>query len=159
MRWATEHQIHRAFEISLILKALHSLLEIMGGLVLAIVNRTSVLHLAQWLTHSELVEDPNDLIANYILHVAQNLSVSAKTAAVIFLLSHGTVKLILVLSVMAGFAWAYPTFMGALGLLIGLQSVQLWHHFSPILMAVTILDLIVLALTWHEYGIVRRQLH
>jgi uncharacterized membrane protein len=157
VRRITERQIHRAFEISLVLKALHSLLEIAGGIILALVSRSSVLKLAQWLTHSELVEDPNDLVANYILHLAQNFSISTKTAAVFFLLSHGTVKLILVLSVMRGYPWAYPMFMAALGLLIGIQSVQLWHHLSLGLLAITILDVVVLALTWHEYGVLRRQ--
>jgi Predicted membrane protein (DUF2127) len=50
------------------------------------------------------------------------LSVSSKAAAAFFLLSHGTVKLVLVLAVMRGWAWAYPAFVIALGLLIGYQS-------------------------------------
>jgi uncharacterized membrane protein len=38
-----ERQIHQAFEISLILKALHSLLEIVGGLILAWVSTGTLL--------------------------------------------------------------------------------------------------------------------
>ena len=149
-----ERQIHRVFEITLILKALHSLLEIIGGAIFAAVSTGTLLKLARLLTHGELIEDPNDLIANYILHLAQNFSLSAKSATVFFLLSHGLVKLVLVLCVMKGFFWAYPAFMLALGLLIGIQSYQLWHHGSLILIIVTVFDLIVLGLTWHEYRLV-----
>jgi uncharacterized membrane protein len=83
------------------------------------------------------------------------LSVSSKAAAAFFLLSHGTVKLVLVLAVMRGWAWAYPAFVIALGLLIGYQSYQLWHVFSVGLTALTLFDVLVLVLTWHEYRLVR----
>jgi uncharacterized membrane protein len=152
-----ERQIHQAFEISLILKALHSLLEIVGGLILAWVSSGTLLRIATLLTARELLEDPKDLISNYVLHLAQSFSLSAKTGAVFFLLSHGSVKLVLVLAVMKGFSWAYPAFMAALGLLIGVQTYQLWHRVSPILLLVTLLDAIVLVLTWHEYRLVRQR--
>lgn len=150
-----ERQIHRLFELTLILKALHSLLEIVGGLVLAGMGRGTVLKFASLVTRGELIEDPNDLIANYILHAAQNFSVSAKAAAVVFLLSHGIVKLVLVLSVMRGFPWAYPAFMVALGFLIIIQSYQLWRQVSFVLLAMTVFDLLVLVLTWHEYRFIK----
>jgi len=78
-----------------------------------------------------------------------------RCAAAFFLLSHGSVKLALVLAVMRGFAWAYPAFLGALGLLIGYQTYQLWHDFSVGLTALTIFDVLVFVLTWHEYWLVR----
>ncbi len=150
-----ERQIHRVFEISLILKALHSLMEIVGGILLAAVSTGTLLKVAEVLTSRELHEDPNDLVANYILHLARTFSIDAKAATVFFLLSHGTVKLVLVLSVMRGFSWAYPAFMLALVLLIAIQTYQLSHEASLILLAVTAFDLIVLALTWHEYRLLR----
>src|SRR5216684_1385357 len=108
---AKEANIHRLFEIALLLKALHSLLEIVSGAVLAAVSTDSVLRIAKFVTQDELLEDPNDAIANYLLRVAQDLSVSSKATAAFFLLSHGAVKLVLVLSVMRGWPWAYPAFM------------------------------------------------
>jgi uncharacterized membrane protein len=150
-----EANVHRLFEIALLLKALHSLLEIVGGALLSAMSTDAVLRIAKFVTQGELLEDPNDLIANYLLQVAQDLSVSSKAAAAFFLLSHGSVKLALVLAVMRGWAWAYPAFLGALGLLIGYQSYQLWHVFSVGLTALTIFDVLVFVLTWHEYRLVR----
>ena len=150
-----EENVHRLFEITLLLKALHSLSEVVSGALLTAMSTDTVLRIAKFVTQNELLEDPNDLIANYLLRVAQHLSVSSKAAAAFFLLSHGTVKLVLVLAVMRGWAWAYPAFIVALGLLIGYQSYQLSHVFSVGLAALTIFDVLVLVLTWHEYRLVR----
>jgi uncharacterized membrane protein len=150
-----EANVHRLFEIALLLKAVHSLLEIISGALLIAMSTDTVLKIAKFVTQDELLKDPSDRIANYLLRVAQDLSVSSKAAAAFFLLSHGSVKLALVLAVMRGWPWAYPAFIGALGLLIGYQSYQLWHVFSLGLAALTIFDVLVLVLTWHEYRLVR----
>jgi len=108
-----EANVHRLFEVTLLLKAVHSLMEIVSGALLSAMSTDTVLRIAKFVTQGELLADPNDLIANYLLRVAQDLSVSSKAAAAFFLLSRGSVKLALVLAVMRGFAWAYPAFLGA----------------------------------------------
>jgi uncharacterized membrane protein len=146
-----EARVHRVFQISLLLKAAHSLVEIIGGTLLAVVSQQAILRIANLLTQDELFEDPRDVIANYILSSARSLSIDQKSAAAFFLLSHGIVKLFLTVAVLRNKPWAYPAFMLALGLLISYQSYRLMHVFSLGLTAVTILDGIVLVLTWHEY--------
>ncbi len=143
--------MHRLFQISLLLKAAHSLLEIIGGVLLAVVPQEAILRIANLLTQEELLEDPRDVIANYILRSARSLSIDQKSAAALFLLSHGIVKLFLIVAVLRNKPWAYPAFMTALGLLISYQSYKLLHVFSLGLTALTILDGIVLVLAWHEY--------
>jgi uncharacterized membrane protein len=144
-------RVHRLFEVSLLLKAAHSLLEIMGGLWLAVVPQEAILRIANLLTQEEFLEDPHDVIANYILSSARSLSIDQKSAAALFLLSHGIVKLFLIVAVLRNRPWAYPAFMIALGLLISYQSYKLMHVFSLGLTALTILDAVVLVLAWHEY--------
>jgi uncharacterized membrane protein len=150
-----EKNVHRFFEFALLVKAVHSVLEIVSGILLATVSTDAIVRLAKMLTQDELLEDPTDLIANYILRAAQNLSVSSKSVAAFYLLSHGMVKLVLVLAVMRGYRWAYPAFMIALCLLIAYQSYQLTLSFSAGLAALTLFDVLVLGLTWHEYRLVR----
>jgi uncharacterized membrane protein len=72
-----------------------------------------------------------------------------------YLLSHGAVKLFLVSAVMLGKLWAYPLFMAAPAFLIAYQSYQLTLGISAPLIFLTLLDLVVLGLTWHEYRLVR----
>jgi len=68
-------------------------MEIVSGALLSAMSTDTVLRIAKFVTQGELLADPNDLIANYLLRVAQDLSVSSKAAAAFFLLSHGSVKL------------------------------------------------------------------
>jgi uncharacterized membrane protein len=146
-----EGRVHRLFQISLLLKAAHSLLEIISGILLTILPQEAILRIAKLLTQEELLEDPRDAIANYILKSARSLSVGKKSAAAFFLVSHGVVKLSLIVAILRNKAWAYPAFIFALGLLIAYQCYQLLHVFSIGLTALTILDAIVLGLAWHEY--------
>ena len=150
-----EANVHRLFEFALLLKAADSLLEVIGGLLLALVSTDKILAIVQRLTDHELGEDPHDFIANYALRMAQSLSVDSKTGAALFLFSHGLIKLALVAGVLAGFGWAYPAFIAALALLIAYQSYQLSEAFSTGLFALTMLDLLVLVLTVHEYRLRR----
>ena len=151
----SETTIHRVFEIALILKALHSVLEILLSIFVGLISTDTVLRWAKWVTQTELLEDPNDLIASYILKVARDFSLGGRSGIVAFLASHGIVKLVLVLSVLKGWPWAYPAFMVALAGLIGFQSFQLLHRLSAGLAVLTIFDVFVLFLTWHEYRLVR----
>ena len=152
---AKSRRLHRLFQIGLLLKAAHSALEISAGIVLAVVSREALLHLARRVTQDELSLDPRDWIANTVIRSAQHLSLDQKTAASLFLLSHGVVKLFLIIAVLRNKPWAYPAFMAALGLLIAWQSYKLVLAFSIALFALTVLDALVLVLTWHEYRVMR----
>jgi uncharacterized membrane protein len=73
-----EKNIHIAFEVSLLLKGLFALFEIIGGMLAYFVTQEFLFELVQAVTQEELSEDPRDLVANYILQQAEHLSVSAK---------------------------------------------------------------------------------
>lgn len=146
-----EATIRRLFRVSLLLKALHSLAELAGGVALYLSSNETILSLTRAITSNELSEDPNDLVANFLLRSAETLSVDARTAAAVYLLTHGAVKLYLVVMVLREHRWAYPLFMAALTVLIAYQSYQLTRGFSPFLAGLTLFDLLVLWLTWHEY--------
>ena len=151
-----EAAIRRIFRVSLFLKAADSVLEIVGSVLLYIATNAEILWLARLATQSELSEDPNDFVANFILRSAQSFSLDQKSAASIYLLSHGAIKLFLVVMVLRERPWAYPAFMVALVLLIAYQSFQLTLGLSIWLLALTIFDAVVLWLTWHEYRLQRR---
>lgn len=148
-------RLHRAFEIGLILKAVHSVLEIAGGILLLAVSQKHMLRIVNLLTQEELLRDPADRIANYVVKVAHDLSTSAKAFAAFYLLSHGVIKLVLIVEILRKRHWAYPAFIIALAALIAYQSYKLLHGMSIGLVALTVLDAVVLVLAWHEYRVVR----
>ena len=66
-----EATIRRVFRISLILKAIDSVIEMAGGVVLYLIPSGAIVALANWLTRSELLEDPRDFLANMVMHSAR----------------------------------------------------------------------------------------
>ena len=146
--------LDRLFEIGIIGKGLDGAAELLGGLLLLWASPDRIRHLAVVLTQRELSEDPHDLIATRILHSADGLTGGAVRFAAIYLLAHGAVKIVLVIALLLDKLWAYPWMIGFLSLFIGYQLYRIALHPSTGLIALTIFDALVLALTAGEY---RRQ--
>ncbi|MBN8997041.1 MAG: DUF2127 domain-containing protein [Rhizobiales bacterium] len=151
-----EASIHRFFEFTLLLKLLHSVLEIAGAGLVAFLSPGTIVAIATFLVGGELVEEPNDAFASFLMHQATALATSSKTSAIFFLVSHGAIKLILVAAVMAGLPLAYPVFIAALSLLIGYQTYSLMVAYSWWMVVLAVFDVAVLFLTWHEYRTLMR---
>jgi len=150
-----ERCVHLAFQIGLWAKVLFALTEIAGGIAALLVTQHFLVAAANLITHGELVEDPNDLIANYLLHAVHNLSVGSREFGGIYLLSHGAVKLWLVVGLLRERLWYYPTALVVFFLFIVYQLYRFTETHSVWLMLVTFVDLVVIVLTWHEYRLLR----
>jgi uncharacterized membrane protein len=153
-----EKSIHRIFEISVLLKGAHALIECLGGVALALVSSDYIRGLVDSLTQDELLEDPNDFLASHLLRLAQEFTVSAQHFYAFYLLSHGMVKVVLVVGLLRNNRWAYPASLVALSffILYQLYRYSYTHGFGLILL--TIFDVFVMWLIWHEYQLVRRHL-
>jgi uncharacterized membrane protein len=146
-----EPTIRRIFHISLLIKAGLSVVELVGGWALYAVSDVAVLRLVRRLPRVEMLENPHNVVTAYLHRSAELLAVGHRTAAGVYLMLHGAVKLFLVIMVLRGKSWAYPTFMAALTLLIAYQTYQLTLGFNAWLAGLTVFDLIILWMTWHEY--------
>jgi uncharacterized membrane protein len=146
--------LDRVFEIGIIGKGLNGTAELIGGLLLLLASPDRIRHFAVLLTQGELSEDPHDLIAMRLLHSANGLTGGAVRFGAIYLLAHGAVKVALVIALLLDKLWAYPWMIGFLSLFIGYQLYRIALHPSAGLIALTIFDALVLALTAREY---RRQ--
>jgi len=154
----SEKTIHRLFEVGVWLKGLHSLIEIVGGILLAAISTSTITNIVVTLTADELTRHPNDVVADYLMKWALNFSVATKTFAAFYLLSHGVVKLFLVAGLLRDKHWAYPASLVALGLFIVYQMYRYTFTHSLGLIALTIFDLVVIWLIWHEYKLIRHHL-
>jgi uncharacterized membrane protein len=146
--------LDRVFEIGIIGKGLNGTAELIGGLLLLLASPDRIRHFAVLLTQGELSEDPHDLIATRLLHSANGLTGGAVRFGAIYLLAHGAVKVALVIALLLDKLWAYPWMIGFLSLFIGYQLYRIALDPSAGLIALTIFDALVLALTAREY---RRQ--
>ena len=153
-----EKNIHRVFAVSLIFKGLFALLEILSGIAAFWVSQHALLDLVQRITQHALAEDPHDFVANYLLHFAQNLSVSGQHFTAFYLVSHGAVKLWVIIGLLREKLWYYPVAIVVFGLFIAYQLYRFSYTHSAWLLFLSAVDLIVIALTWHEYAYLRQNL-
>lgn len=150
-RYDKDKVVHLLFVIGLLAKAVDSVLEIAGGIILAFVNPAQIRGIVRLLTQHELSEDPHDLVANFLLHSAQHLSTSTKTFATVFLLWHGAVKAALVFGLLREKLWVFPTAIAAFCMFLAYQFYRYSHTHSAWLLVLSFLDIFVIVLTWLEY--------
>jgi len=90
--------VHRVFTIGILAKGLNGVMEILAGGFLFLVPPATLSQVLLFLTRHELIEDPHDLLANYLVSVARQLSVNTQWFGAVYLLSHGVIKVGLVLA-------------------------------------------------------------
>ena len=84
------------FRISIILKGLDAAIEVIGGALLLFVTRSDITHFVAWLTRSTLAHNPHNYIAVHLNSSAEHLAADSTLIGAIYLLSHGIVKLFVV---------------------------------------------------------------
>ena len=153
-----EHRIHQIFQISVLLKGVHALVECVAGIVLALVSTGTVVTVINALIEEGLIGHQHDFVASHLLALAQNFSIATKHFYAFYLLSHGVVKLLLVVGLLRGKLWSYPASLIVLGLFIVYQLYRYSYTHGVGLIVLTAFDILVIALIWREYGLVRRHL-
>jgi uncharacterized membrane protein len=152
----SEKNLQLLFKASVLVKGVHAVLELVSGAAILLISPTFVLWLAQGLTANELSEDPKDFFANYLMHSAGQFSVSFQHLAALYLISHGIVVGFLVAGLLARKLWSYPVSVAVLGIFILYQSYQFFLSYSWWIFGVTILDIVVILLTLHEYRYLKK---
>ena len=71
--------LDKVFEGGIIIKGLTGLLEFIGGLLLLFVSPDQMRQFVTVITQRELLEDPNDRVANLLLHATSHFSAGGKT--------------------------------------------------------------------------------
>lgn len=143
-----ERGIHEAFEISIVLKGVGAFLETVLGALLLYSN--GVIDVVRALVANELLDDPDGFLAT---HFSTLLAPSPETQHFggLYLLSHGVVKLVLVIGLLRDKLWAYPASLAVFALFIVYQTDRYFQTHSPWLLLLTVVDLVVMWLVWHEY--------
>lgn len=152
----SERRIHRLFELSVLLKGLHALVELIGGIALYFFSTSILVALMNRLAASELIEDPGDFAARHLQQFAASFSVDAHHFYAVYLLSHGIVKIVLVAGLLRERLWAYPASIGVLGLFIAYQLYRFSYTHEWMLVALSLFDSLVMFLAWHEYRLLRK---
>jgi uncharacterized membrane protein len=153
-----ERRVHQIFQVSIILKGAHALIESASGIALYLISTDTILGFVNRITQEELIDDPNDFLATRLLHMAQNFSVADKSFYAFYLLGHGLVKLWLVVGLLRNRMWSYPASLVVMTAFIVYQLYRFSYTYSVGLIVLTIFDVFVIVLIWHEWRLMK-QLH
>jgi uncharacterized membrane protein len=149
--------LHRLFAAGIWVKGIDGILETIGGILFLLVNQATLSQLVLRLTRPELLEDPDDLVANWLRHSFARLPPSTKLFGSIYLLAHGLIKILLVAGLLREKLWSFPIATVVLCGFIGYQTYRLTLRYSAGLLFLTLLDAVIVGLIWREYRSVKRR--
>jgi uncharacterized membrane protein len=130
---------------------------LIGGFALLWVPPGAIQQFVARLTENEIIADPHDFIATHLRAAVAPLSSNAQLFAAIYLLSHGIIKAVLVYGLVRDKLWAFPW---AIGIFAAFGVYQVYRYFvqpSGWLIALTVLDVFVILLTWAEWRRVKSE--
>ena len=142
--------LHDSFRVGITIKGIDGLLEAIGGVLLWFKVNT----LNSWLQalcEHELARDKHDIIFHHISVASQKLASGSPMFASLYLLSHGLVKVVLVVCLWANRLWAYPLTIVVFGAFMVYQTYRFTHTHSWALIILTLFDGLLIFLTWKEY--------
>lgn len=145
-KWA-----HLSFLISMVGKGLLGLVQIIGGLTLALTPDGTVSGIVERLARFKLIEDPTSVTANWMIKAAEIIHISNENFYTIYLLTHGALNFGLVLAILAGFRWAYPVSVLSLVGFIAYQLNKFAQTGDLVMIVLTVIDIIVIWLVWREW--------
>lgn len=142
---------HGLFEAGLAVKGLLASAEALAGFGLWLVPNSGFQAFAHWLARNELAQEPTDWMARMAESAMAAFSIETQHFYAFYMMSHGLLKLGMVAALARKVAWAYPA---AIALLLGFILYQMnhWTHtHSPVLLALSAFDCVMIVLIWHEY--------
>jgi len=143
--------LDQIFKIGLFLKGLNGISEIIGGVLLIFVSPSVINNFILIITQHEIGEDPKDIIANSLIKMSQNLSISSQLFWAFYLLTHGILKIFLIISLLKRKLWAFPAAIFFFLSFLAYQIYQYAIYHSIGMLFLIILDSIIVILTWFEY--------
>lgn len=144
--------LRATFRTGITVKGIDGLLEAVGGVLLWFVKPESL----GWTLHAifqhELSRDPHDFLASHLLHASVRLAHSDPLFASLYLLTHGLVKALLSILLWMNDLWAYPLAIAVFSAFSVYQIYRFIHTHSMFLLILTVFDVMIIYLTWEEYG-------
>lgn len=141
------------YDFGIIVKGIDGFIELAAGVLLWV--SPSLAHSLLMGVHNELLEGSahhvQQYVAQYIGRLDAQLAAAGLIFLIIFLISHGVIKLALVYALLKKIVQAYPVALVILGLFLVYQ-IYVFVREPTIGMALfSVLDAIIIGLVWREY--------
>ncbi len=157
METISDRKITILFRISLMVKVMQGLVEVLLGAAFLYVKSDTITRLFQEFIRDELLENPSYSKTSHFLIQTGNTIIATGTLFIaLYLLSHGIVKLLLIIGVLKKKLWAYYVFIVILLVFIGYQIYRYSITRSPLVLIFTLFDVFFTWLAWQESQIIKR---
>ena len=143
--------LHWIFESSLLIKSVLALFEIAAGLGLRLLPHPRLAEFAAWLSRNALIEPREGPVFSRLEAGLTNFSSASQNFYAYYLIGHGGIKLAVLLMLMRRIGFAYPLGIAVFLLFIAMQMHRWTLTQSPLLLALSVLDALVVWLTWREW--------
>jgi uncharacterized membrane protein len=150
-----EKQIYQLFKISIILKGLISLAEVILGSLLLVIPRSIIISMAQMLAQYARYGGSYGSILNRVATELDAFTAATVVFLALYLLLRGAIKVVIITGLLKNQLWAYPASLIILGMFVLYQFYQIATQHSIFVILLTLFDLIVMYFIWREYQIVR----
>ena len=147
----TKNLLHDSFRVGISVKGFDGLLEVISGIALWFVSPAQMSALVKSLTEHMLTRIPHGYISRHLLAASQGFTNDSREFAAYYLLSHGFVKVVLVVCLLMNKLWAYPLTIAVFGLFMLYQVHRFTQTHSVSMILLTIFDALIIYLTWVEF--------
>ncbi|ADU28189.1 DUF2127 domain-containing protein [Ethanoligenens harbinense] len=142
------------FHIAVLCKGLGGLFELVGSVLLLFLNPARMGRLLTFVARRVLWSWKP--VSGLLLQFGAHFSTGAQLFGMLYLLSHGAIKCMLMVLLWKKKLWAYPLAVLSILLFIGYQVYRIAVHPTFMMIALTVFDAAMIALTVAEYLRVRR---
>ncbi len=150
--------VHSLFEMTILIKGVNGFLEIIIGILFLFFKTEDIYKAMISVTGYRIVSHSGHFTTNYLLKQANNFSLSTKYFIALYFIFYGIVNIFLVISLLKGKLWAYPTAIIFFILFIFYQIYRFFLRRSGLLLFFTIFDIFLVFLTWLEYKRLKEKL-
>jgi uncharacterized membrane protein len=158
MKLIREKTYYLFFEAGLVIKAAISAVEILLGSILYLIPPEKLSQFFLFLVGNEMQEVPRDPLWDVAAKVVGDFAKTPIPVWAFLFISHGVVKIIPAVGLLKNKLWAYPISIIIYSALLAYQIYQLFSTPSFIMWAITIFDIALIALIWHEYRRKKRKI-
>lgn len=149
--------INIGFYSGLAIKALNALVEFIGGLLMIVLNHEGLNRMIRLIAIPELREDPKDFIMNHLILLGQDLSISSQHSVALYMLLHGTTKLVVIGLLWKKKLWAYLPAVAVFGLFVAYEIYSYMDSRSALMLLIVVIDIAIIVLIILEYRRLKAQ--
>lgn len=142
---------HRAYQAVIAIKGLDGAIELVLGIIVAVVGAQQFSALLIAWSAPEIAANPESHAMRFVRHSAAGLAHASSAFVIVYLLAHGVLKLGIAINLLREKSWVYPVAVAILAGFIAFMSYRLTAHFSVWLLSFALFDMLTLALVINEW--------